>query len=46
MVKLNYRKYAFVSNYREYNMLWLEYEVFLQISLAKTKYQQIPDILR
>jgi len=28
MVKLEYRKYDLVSNYRKYNMLLLEFEVF------------------
>jgi hypothetical protein len=29
MVKLKYRKYLFVSNWREYNMLWLGLEVII-----------------
>ena len=36
-MKLEYRKYDLVSNYREYNMLWPEFEVFFQISPAKNQ---------
>jgi len=36
MVKLKYRKYEYVSNHREYYMLWLGLEVdFADISCQK-----------
>ena len=36
-MKFEYRKYDLVSNYREYKVLWLEFEVFFQMPPAKNR---------
>jgi hypothetical protein len=42
MVKLNYRKYEFVSNYSRYNLLWVEFEgVFADIPYGNANITQV-----
>jgi len=42
MVKFEYRKYQFVSNWREYYMLWLEFDgILLDILWQKPNISQV-----